>query len=700
MASSEGGNSRADCKAVVAAVADALFASLESEARVAEDAENADLAVFLRAAGGDRDEDVDAMLAVIQCGIIREQRGNFARFLQALTGRLGTLVLCGRLCMKFSPPFICKFSEMSVENRQAAILSWARSGNTDLRLAAKALQGAVFQPLFGRVQSNRTNPLWVAMKYPGPGSSRPGLLKSAAVEAEKIIEDAAIDLRKEAMGKRKGVAAGIEGEVLVHIKNHLLSHGLVATPTAKLAANPPADSHHSVLEVSCDAVIVGSGAGAGAVAAVMSKAGRKVILLEKSDFTHASDCSLVESEAFSTMYEHQGLFSTVDGGISVFAGSTVGGGPRINWCASFRTPDHVRKEWATVHGLPVFTSTKYTDAMDDVCKRLKVNTDVVHNPQNAKIKEGFEKLDWHSGTIPRNCTSKICSGHCCFGCAHGEKQDGVNTFLLDAAKCGAKILAPCFANRVVVEPMGESNGRKKKAVGVEASVDIGGNRVVKILIRAPLVVASCGSINTPALLLRSKIACQGNVGKHLRLHPATVVVGYYPRASGGHGSVRSWEGVMMSSYSNQAADWQGSGYGALIEVASCHPGVYCSSTPWFSAKEFKKLALRYSDAVIGLVLCRDMDSGQVTINSCGEPCLDYWPSERDRDNIVKGMQHVVRVLVSTGADTVATLNHADRTILELEESLGAEAVDAYLEKLQKLGIEKHKTVLFSIGTAL
>lgn len=39
---------------------------------------------------------------------------------------------------------------------------------------------------------------------------------------------------------------------------------------------------------------------------------------------------------------------------------------------SFRTPDHVRKEWAEVHGLPNFTSGRYERAMDAVCKRTGV----------------------------------------------------------------------------------------------------------------------------------------------------------------------------------------------------------------------------------------------------------------------------------------------------------------------------------------
>ena len=55
------------------------------------------------------------------------------------------------------------------------------------------------------------------------------------------------------------------------------------------------------------------------------------------------------------------------------AGSTVGGGTRVNWNVSFRTPEHVRQDWAAM-GLPHFASERYTASLDAVCSRLGVGT--------------------------------------------------------------------------------------------------------------------------------------------------------------------------------------------------------------------------------------------------------------------------------------------------------------------------------------
>ncbi len=42
------------------------------------------------------------------------------------------------------------------------------------------------------------------------------------------------------------------------------------------------------------------------------------------------------------MYENGAILTTEDGTMAVLAGATLGGGTRINWCASFKTPPHVR----------------------------------------------------------------------------------------------------------------------------------------------------------------------------------------------------------------------------------------------------------------------------------------------------------------------------------------------------------------------
>ena len=66
--------------------------------------------------------------------------------------------------------------------------------------------------------------------------------------------------------------------------------------------------------------------------------------------------------------------------------------------------------------------------------------------------------------------------------------------------------------------------RKQRALGVLVQLGSGAS----LAIRAPIVVASAGSLHTPALLLRSKITVNGNVGRHLHLHCGTAIACRFP----------------------------------------------------------------------------------------------------------------------------------------------------------------------------
>lgn len=166
------------------------------------------------------------------------------------------------------------------------------------------------------------------------------------------------------------------------------------------------------------------------------------------------------------------------------------------------------------------------------------------------------------------------------------------TFLADAARNSAKIVTGIYADRVItaaLSPDSLPNGhvshdltngvssqdesadldsnsdhaRAQQAEGVVAYVGTGTDRI-KCVFKAPIVVSSAGSINSPAFLLRSGITVNGNVGKHLHLHPSAVAPSIFSEKE--HGKMNMWEGPMMTAYSPDAPDWEGSGYGPMVST--------------------------------------------------------------------------------------------------------------------------------------
>lgn len=93
--------------------------------------------------------------------------------------------------------------------------------------------------------------------------------------------------------------------------------------------------------------------------------------------------------------------------------------------------------------------------------------------------------------------------------------------------------------------------RSQKVTGVQATINSSsttaqsGSQPMRLVVHAAIIVSSCGSIHTPALLLRSGITVGGNVGANLRLHPATGVVGIFPKSEGqaasGQGAVQMYK---------------------------------------------------------------------------------------------------------------------------------------------------------------
>src|SRR5262249_6594413 len=181
-------------------------------------------------------------------------------------------------------------------------------------------------------------------------------------------------------------------------------------------------------DLTTDVVIVGSGAGGGVVAGELASAGYDVVVLEKGDYYAESDFNGHEIDSNARMFERRGLLTTADLGVVVLAGSTLGGGTTINWCASLRTPDHVLAEWECDYGVSGYAGKEYQKALDTVSKRINVNErECAMNGQNAALARGAEALNLIVKTIPRNVKGCEDCGFCNFGCPFGAKQSTLRT---------------------------------------------------------------------------------------------------------------------------------------------------------------------------------------------------------------------------------------------------------------------------------
>jgi choline dehydrogenase-like flavoprotein len=467
-----------------------------------------------------------------------------------------------------------RFSRLSQADRERVLLSWSDSRVPQRRAAFQALRKGTLLCYYGLPGPNGgRSPVWDALDYPGP-------------------------------------------------------LGPPADPPPRGITPVPISSD---TELECDVCVVGSGAGGGVAAAVLAQAGLDVVVLEAGDYYSEADFDGDELSGFSRLYLNGGGMASDDQSIGLLAGACLGGGTVVNYGYSFRTPDHVRREWAEM-GAPEVAGDGFDTHLDAVWERIGVNQE--HNVPSSRDRlttAALDKLGWDSRAMSRNvrgCKAEVCR-LCHYGCQLGAKQSTLKTWLQDAADAGARIIVRTRARKVLQE--------RGAASGVEAST-IDGHRV---MVRARAVVAAAGALHTPALLRRSGLA-NGNIGRHLRLHPVMVIWGMMDE------EVRPWEGMLSGSYSDEHADL-GDGYGVKYEHVATPPSILLSFSPWRGGERHSELMRALSHTAGVGVLLRDRDGGEVRIGKDGLPIVRWRLSDYDREHLRRGVEAAARITEAMGA---------------------------------------------------
>jgi choline dehydrogenase-like flavoprotein len=415
-------------------------------------------------------------------------------------------------------------------------------------------------------------------------------------------------------------------------------------PTAQPRPEPktiePIVPSDEALELEADVCIVGSGAGGGVIAGTLAQRGLKVCVVEAGGYFNESDFNQLELWAYENMYWRGGPNQTADFNVTVYAGAGLGGGTVINWTNCLRTRPWVRDEWAREHGLEGVDGPEFDRHLDAIFERLSVNDRCsdLNGPQQ-RLKEGAEQLGWSFQTILRNakagCYDPASAAYMGFGDVSGSKLSTQKTYLQDAFDAGADILVRCFVDRVLVE-----NGR---AAGVEGTwTDPESGRSARVTVRAPQVVVASGSLESPALLLRSGIGGPA-VGNYLRIHPCTAIFGIYPDDQ------MAWWGPPQAGLVDEHAALEG-GHGFLIETTQYGPSLIGSALPFTTAPQHKELMekVRYGATFIGLL--RDHGHGRVEVDRDGQAVPFYaLDDELDVRNTHRAIEAQARLHEAAGA---------------------------------------------------
>ncbi|ABZ78138.1 glucose-methanol-choline oxidoreductase [Shewanella halifaxensis HAW-EB4] len=367
-----------------------------------------------------------------------------------------------------------------------------------------------------------------------------------------------------------------------------------------------------------DVVIVGSGAGGGVAAEILTEAGLSVIIVEGGALKSSKDFVMEERVAYPDLYQQAAGMKTTDKAIGIFQGRAVGGSTTVNWTTSIRTPEPALEYWAKTKSVTGLSRSELDPWFEKMEQRLNISKWAYEpNRNNQALKQGCEQLGWDYTVIKRNVLGCWNTGYCGMGCPVNAKQSMLVTTIPAALERGATLVSQAqvikleYHNDKIFAVKAQAVDKKMKPLPVE------------VMFKAKHYILAAGAIHTPTIMLRSKLPDPHEViGKRTFLHPTLLSGAVFSDPINGH------SGAPQSIYSDEFV-WQNSADGELgykLEVPPIHPILIASKTIGYG-KSHAHLMEKFNQLQVTIALVRDgyhenSQGGQVKLTEYGST-LDY-----------------------------------------------------------------------------
>jgi choline dehydrogenase-like flavoprotein len=329
-------------------------------------------------------------------------------------------------------------------------------------------------------------------------------------------------------------------------------------------------AHAADTTLHCDVCVVGSGAGGSVLAERLVARGLNVVMLEEGGYWTRRSFDGREDLAYARLYQELGNRATDDQSVLILQGRNVGGGTTVNWCTCFRTPRTVLERWRDQFGVQGLDEAALTPHWEAIEQRLHIAEwpAELMNSNNRVLWDGCGKLGYSRGLIRRNVHNCANLGFCGLGCPVDAKMAMNVTLIPDAVEKGMTVQANASVRRLLVGPR-RVDGVEALLLDPETEKPTG----VTLTVRSKAVAVCGGAINSPALLLRSGLDGNGNVGKRFFLHPVVIMSAVMPDR------VEPWSGAPQAAYSRHFIDRGPGKVGFILEVPPVMPLIAATVFP-------------------------------------------------------------------------------------------------------------------------
>ena len=264
-------------------------------------------------------------------------------------------------------------------------------------------------------------------------------------------------------------------------------------------------------DLSCDYLIVGSGAAGSVAAKELSSRGKECLIVEEGNYYEIDYFKGSIKNSFSKVWRNSGFTPIIgDPNIAFGEGMCLGGSTYINGGLIWKTPEHILDFWEREKKIEGFNLKNLDKHFKEIEKNLHVqienNSDGL-NKDSQIIHDMAIKRNLKTLFVPR--ANKHCYRHnnCSTGCTSKGKVSVLDGYL-KSLENKIKIVINSKVKKIY------SSGDKVKYVSVLDKIN---NKVFKINFNH--LILACGATQTPHLLRKSfgKAVGETNMRIHLNL---------------------------------------------------------------------------------------------------------------------------------------------------------------------------------------
>lgn len=374
----------------------------------------------------------------------------------------------------------------------------------------------------------------------------------------------------------------------------------------------------------------------------LARAGLRVVLLEEGGDHLPRHFTQREDEMIPELFQEAGGRRTDDLAVLVLSGKGLGGSTIHNTNLCKRTPPEILAHWRDDLGLEGLGDGVMNRAFEEVERDLGVRPIALDQTSRANelVKRGTERLGWRGALLSHNRDQQcVGSGFCELGCAYDGKLNARRIVIPQAVSAGATVYSDARVDRV------EHDGTRVS--GVSATLTDGRGRAHGTLhLRARAVCLAGSAIGSATMAIRSDIPDpHGQLGTHLRIHPAAVVAGVFDE------EVAAWRGIPQAWECTEWLDLRpGSTRRVWLIPSFAHPVGTASLTPGFGPAWLGAMR-RYPRIVAIAAMVHDETAGRVYLDG-DRTRIAYVPIDADREQLALGARQAARLLLAAGAREV------------------------------------------------